>query len=67
MTFYGDDFRAHTSCISEAEKYEGALYRPPKGKAADGKPKKRSAQGDRALSPSLLFTSTCTSMPMCAM
>ena len=22
VTFYGDDFRAHTSCISEAEKYD---------------------------------------------
>ena len=52
VTFYGDDFRAHTSCISEAEKYEGALYRAPKGGAGGNgngngggtKKKKRSAQ-----------------------
>jgi cell growth-regulating nucleolar protein len=26
VVFKGDDFAAHTTCISEAEKYEGALY-----------------------------------------
>ncbi|EMC91281.1 hypothetical protein BAUCODRAFT_39444 [Baudoinia panamericana UAMH 10762] len=25
--FYGTDYRAHTSCISEAQKYQGSLYR----------------------------------------
>merc|ERR1712230_192176 len=30
--FYGTDYRAHTSCISEAQKYQGALYRPEKEK-----------------------------------
>lgn len=39
VTFEGDDYRQHISCISEAEKYEGALYRGPKPKA-----KKMSAQ-----------------------
>ena len=35
--FYGDDYASHTSCISEAEKYQGKLYKdsnrgqPPKG------------------------------------
>jgi len=29
-TFYGDDFEAHTTCISEAEKYEGSLYKAKK-------------------------------------
>lgn len=37
-TFSGNDHRAHTSCISEAEKYEKALYKGPqkkqKGKAS---------------------------------
>lgn len=28
----GMDFKAHNTCISEAEKYQGALYVPPKGK-----------------------------------
>lgn len=23
MAFYGDDFRKHTQCVSEAEKYQG--------------------------------------------
>ncbi|KUJ22892.1 uncharacterized protein LY89DRAFT_313446 [Mollisia scopiformis] len=30
--FQGTDYRSHTSCISEAEKYQGALYRPEKEK-----------------------------------
>ncbi|KND05056.1 uncharacterized protein SPPG_00732 [Spizellomyces punctatus DAOM BR117] len=29
-TFQGTNYRAHTSCISEAEKYQGALYKGPK-------------------------------------
>jgi cell growth-regulating nucleolar protein len=30
--FYGLEYRTHTSCISEAQKYQGALYRPEKEK-----------------------------------
>ncbi|KAJ9099357.1 hypothetical protein QFC20_005758 [Naganishia adeliensis] len=30
-TFHGTDYKAHTSCISEAEKYQGALYKGKKG------------------------------------
>ncbi|EKD16873.1 uncharacterized protein L3040_001155 [Drepanopeziza brunnea f. sp. 'multigermtubi'] len=30
--FDGTEYRAHTSCISEAQKYQGALYRPEKEK-----------------------------------
>ncbi|KGO41871.1 Zinc finger, C2H2, LYAR-type [Penicillium expansum] len=32
--FYGLEYRAHTSCMSEAQKYQGALYKekPQKGK-----------------------------------
>ncbi|KAH8602643.1 hypothetical protein B0O99DRAFT_499170 [Bisporella sp. PMI_857] len=30
--FQGTEYRAHTSCISEAQKYQGALYRPEKEK-----------------------------------
>ena len=29
--FQGEDFRKHVTCISEAERYQGALYRPKKG------------------------------------
>lgn len=25
--FYGDDYAGHTKCISEAEKYQGAMYK----------------------------------------
>lgn len=28
VTFYGDDYAAHTTCISEAEKYEKSLFKP---------------------------------------
>ncbi|KFZ20706.1 hypothetical protein V502_03038 [Pseudogymnoascus sp. VKM F-4520 (FW-2644)] len=30
--FWGTEYRSHTSCISEAQKYQGALYRPEKEK-----------------------------------
>ncbi len=26
--FYGEEYAAHTKCISEAEKYQGAMYKP---------------------------------------
>lgn len=33
VTFYGDDYDGHITCISEAEKYEKSLYTAKKGKA----------------------------------
>jgi cell growth-regulating nucleolar protein len=30
VTFYGNDYAAHTVCVSEAEKYEKSLYKGPK-------------------------------------
>ncbi|KAF2405398.1 hypothetical protein EJ06DRAFT_24183 [Trichodelitschia bisporula] len=30
--FRGVEYRAHTSCVSEAQKYQGALYKDPKNK-----------------------------------
>eukprot|EP00547_Thalassionema_nitzschioides_P003025 CAMPEP_0194206582 /NCGR_PEP_ID=MMETSP0156-20130528/5566_1 /TAXON_ID=33649 /ORGANISM="Thalassionema nitzschioides, Strain L26-B" /LENGTH=263 /DNA_ID=CAMNT_0038933133 /DNA_START=29 /DNA_END=820 /DNA_ORIENTATION=- len=30
VSFYGDDFRSHTTCMTEAERYEKSVYRPPK-------------------------------------
>jgi len=30
VSFWGDDYRAHTSCISEAERYEKTVYKGPK-------------------------------------
>ncbi|OQS02446.1 hypothetical protein THRCLA_05180, partial [Thraustotheca clavata] len=32
VVFKGNDYAAHTTCISEAEKYQGALYQGEKGK-----------------------------------
>jgi cell growth-regulating nucleolar protein len=32
VTFPEDTYRAHTSCVSEAQRYEGKLYRAPKDK-----------------------------------
>ncbi|KAF1815768.1 hypothetical protein P152DRAFT_363775, partial [Eremomyces bilateralis CBS 781.70] len=31
--FHGTDYRAHTSCITEAQKYEGSLFKGKKTKA----------------------------------
>jgi len=44
-TFFGDDFRAHTECISEAQKYEGKLF---KGKAHKNGPPANGSQVQRA-------------------
>eukprot|EP00978_Attheya_sp_CCMP212_P026927 scaffold89529_cov56-Attheya_sp.AAC.6 len=43
VAFYGDDFRAHTSCVTEAERYEKTVYRGPKKNGENGN-KKLSAQ-----------------------
>ncbi|CAM9449539.1 unnamed protein product [Laminaria digitata] len=32
FTFEGESFRAHTSCVSEDQKYQGALFKAPKAK-----------------------------------
>lgn len=32
VTFHGNDYAAHTSCVSEAQKYEGSLYKPKQQK-----------------------------------
>lgn len=40
--FHGLEYRSHTSCISEAQKYQGALYRPEKdNQNKKGKDEKR--------------------------
>jgi len=30
VSFYGDDYRQHTSCVTEAERYEKSIYKGPK-------------------------------------
>ncbi|BEI87183.1 hypothetical protein CcaverHIS002_0705290 [Cutaneotrichosporon cavernicola] len=37
-TFQNQDYKKHTSCISEAEKYQGKLYRGPKSNATSANP-----------------------------
>ncbi|RLN26767.1 hypothetical protein BBJ28_00021842 [Nothophytophthora sp. Chile5] len=37
VVFEGNDYATHTSCISEAEKYEGSLYQGDKAKPKNGK------------------------------
>lgn len=37
VVFEGNDYAAHTSCISEAEKYEKSLYQGDKNKGKPGK------------------------------
>lgn len=39
-TFEGTSFQRHTSCISEAQKYEGALYKGPKTAKSNAPPPK---------------------------
>lgn len=34
VTFYGNDYAAHVTCISEAEKHEGSLYQAKKPKVS---------------------------------
>ncbi|KAJ8140041.1 hypothetical protein OY671_006763 [Metschnikowia pulcherrima] len=46
-TFGGNDYRNHTQCISEAEKYEKSLYRgkpSQKNNAAKAKPEKKESK-----------------------
>ncbi|KAI2467237.1 hypothetical protein F4781DRAFT_433633 [Annulohypoxylon bovei var. microspora] len=40
--FYGTDYRAHNSCMTEAQKYQGALYKPKRQKSNGFEPSGRS-------------------------
>ncbi|KAI1209968.1 uncharacterized protein F4807DRAFT_80060 [Annulohypoxylon truncatum] len=40
--FYGTDYRAHNSCMSEEQKYQGALYKPKRQKSNGAEPSGRS-------------------------
>ena len=43
VTFNGTDYRGHTSCISEAQKYEKGLY---KGKKKEPKPEPKDVKSE---------------------
>ncbi|KAI0890399.1 uncharacterized protein GGS22DRAFT_13006 [Annulohypoxylon maeteangense] len=40
--FYGTDYRAHNSCMTEEQKYQGALYKPKRQKSNNAEPSGRS-------------------------
>lgn len=46
-TFYGNDHQKHTSCISEAEKYEKSLYKGPKKQQNSTKPNQTQNQNQK--------------------
>lgn len=39
--FYGDEYIEHTSCITEAEKYQGSLFKGEKGGQSKGEKKQQ--------------------------
>ncbi|KAJ5903933.1 hypothetical protein N7504_006316 [Penicillium tannophilum] len=43
--FYGTEYRAHTSCMTEDQKYQGALYKekPAKNKKGQNNPNNKNA------------------------
>ncbi|KAH8815460.1 hypothetical protein F5884DRAFT_179783 [Xylogone sp. PMI_703] len=49
--FHGTDYRAHTSCMTEAQKYQGALYRPEKDKSNKAKQNNKNAQQSQPQTP----------------
>jgi cell growth-regulating nucleolar protein len=49
--FHGTEYRAHTSCISEAQKYQGALYKEKKPKTQHQKNNSASQNNSQALVP----------------
>ncbi|KAL2165477.1 hypothetical protein VTH06DRAFT_777 [Thermothelomyces fergusii] len=44
--FPGTEYRTHTSCMSEAQKYQGALYRDKKNKGQHNQSNKSNQSGD---------------------
>lgn len=39
--FVGDDYATHTSCVTEAEKYQGDLFKGEKGGVSKGEKKQQ--------------------------
>lgn len=39
--FVGDDYKTHTSCVTEAEKYQGDLFKGEKGGVSKGEKKQQ--------------------------
>ncbi|ORY78033.1 hypothetical protein BCR35DRAFT_305192 [Leucosporidium creatinivorum] len=51
VTFQGTDYRSHTSCISEDQKYQKSVYKAPKGKGQKGQQQQQQQQATPAPSP----------------
>jgi len=49
--FYGTEYRSHTSCISEAQKYQGHLYREKDKKGGKGDKRKSLNDSSQAMVP----------------
>merc|ERR1711939_846770 len=62
-TFQGDQYRSHTSCISEAEKYQKGLYKGPKG---GNKKQQQQQNGNAADSPSISVAASAPAAPVAA-
>merc|ERR1711939_798257 len=60
-TFQGDQYRSHTSCISEAEKYQKGLYKGPKG---GNKKQQQQQNGNAADSPSISVAASAPAAPV---
>ena len=45
--FHGTEYKSHTSCISEAEKYQGKLYKPKEKKEAKKEAKKEEKKPEK--------------------
>jgi cell growth-regulating nucleolar protein len=49
--FWGTEYRAHTSCMSEAQKYQGHLYRGEKKKGGQQQNQQQKGKQDQAMVP----------------
>ncbi|TPX33582.1 hypothetical protein SmJEL517_g03564 [Synchytrium microbalum] len=66
VTFYGNAYKLHTSCISEDQKYQKSLYKPKKGSAqasqstqqAENKAVEKQRPGDKLQSSTLASSSS---------
>ncbi|RUP17061.1 hypothetical protein BC936DRAFT_139474 [Jimgerdemannia flammicorona] len=47
-TFQNQDYKSHTSCISEAEKYQKSVYKAPKQKGNNSQNGNKNPNGDKA-------------------
>ncbi|KAG0315530.1 hypothetical protein BG000_005149, partial [Podila horticola] len=63
VSFQGTEYRGHTSCISEAEKYQKALYRGPKKGGHQNNGQKNNNNNKSASSTPTTAPSTPTPAP----